>query len=279
MKKEKLVCALITAILIPMLVFGFTQKTAANEVVINHGKSIFDIENKPAAMANAQPFEYNERVVEQLRSFEINKDGDLSACEQTVSRTLINLPMAHTKELRAVNLTGKKMDRRGYGGYGTITLQCTGMISTELVGVLVHEMGHIADTDYLNGRELSASAFIDFDRYVPVDDKSVDFYSISWTNSQMQKPGAARMDFVTGYAMTDPFEDFAETYTMYVLHGQQFARMAEKNDALMAKYNFMRDVVFAGQEFYNDSKRLNTSARVYDSTRMKFSLDKFLGME
>ncbi|MBI5151954.1 putative zinc-binding metallopeptidase [Candidatus Peregrinibacteria bacterium] len=263
--------------LLPLIVLAFpVNKFAANAVkseilpapAIKHEKSILDFGNKPVAFAP----EYFALAA----SFEINKDSDLDHCEEIVSKAMLKLPSEHTAALTAINLTGKKMERRGYGGYGSIDLQCVNLDDAELVGVLVHEMGHIVDIDYLTGGYTAASAFIDFDRYIPADDASVDFYSISWVNSGRRAKETSKMDFVSIYAMTDPFEDFAETYAMYVLHGDQFKRMAAGNSALQEKYDFMKYDVFFGQEFNGSGQRLNTSARIYDSTKVKFSLDKFL---
>lgn len=271
----RIIVAFCAMFLLPLIVFAFSSGTPLSErqtaQIAKREKSILDFGNKPVAFA-PESFALS-------ASFEINKDGDLDHCEEIVSKTMLKLPSEHTAALTAINLTGKKMERRGYGGYGSIDLQCVNLDDAELVSVLVHEMGHIVDIDYLTGGYTAASAFIDFDRYIPEDDASVDFYDISWINSVRRTKEASKMDFVSIYAMTNPFEDFAESYAMYVLHGDQFKRMATGNSTLQKKYDFMKYYVFFGQEFDVSGQRLNTSARIYDSTRIKFSLDKFFGIE
>ncbi len=265
------------------------ESMAASPVVIKNTKSILDFSGEHTARAHNEAKNPTLPVLSQANfinkpvalapvlPFEIHTDGDLATCEKTVSSALSVLPRDHVLGLETINLTGKKMDRRGYGGYGSIDLQCVDMDETELIGVLIHEMGHIADTNFLMGGNNVASVFIDYNRYLSSDDESVDFYAISWVDSSQMKRDATKMNFVSLYAMTNPFEDFAETYAMYVLHGGQFKKMAEKNNVLAEKYNFMKNNVFFGREFENDSAYMNSAVRVYDSTRMKFSLAKFLG--
>ena len=51
-------------------------------------------------------------------------------------------------------------------------------------------------------------------------------------------------DFVSGYALTNDYEDFAESLTMFVLFNEEFAQRAQKNEALKKKYLFLQDFVF-----------------------------------
>jgi|GEM_PF-2561078 len=281
-RKYHIFAAVVLALYSMLLIFASNTKSSAESTFENeraarthstetkqtHNIKTKNPTNKPVASAQILPFE-------------IYTDGNLQTCKNIVSDTLSILPKDHVLGLKTINLTGKKMERRGYGGYGSIDLQCVDMDEMELIGVLIHEMGHITDIDFLIPREVNGtvSAFTDYNTPIPIDDKSVDFYSISWVNSSQMKPGAVKFDFVSLYAMTDPFEDFAETYTMYVLHGGQFRKMAEKNAALAEKYNFMKNNVFFGREFSNDSLYMNTAARIYDATRLKFSLAKFFNRE
>jgi hypothetical protein len=44
-------------------------------------------------------------------------------------------------------------------------------------------------------------------------------------------------DFVSGYALTNPFEDFAEAHNAYHLHNKRFRTIAQSNSTLQQKYN------------------------------------------
>ena len=50
------------------------------------------------------------------------------------------------------------------------------------------------------------------------------FSSISWQASDLKKTNAKLEDFVSGYALTNDYEDFAESLTMFVLFNEEFAQ-------------------------------------------------------
>ena len=52
--------------------------------------------------------------------------------------------------------------------------------------------------------------------------------------------------------------------------------MTKTNVKLAKKYAYLRDTVFGGREFTNNSLKLNAKKRSYDSTVLPFSLDTFL---
>jgi len=49
-------------------------------------------------------------------------------------------------------------------------------------------------------------------------------------------------DFCSGYGMTNPFEDFAECFNLYLNHNSYFAYLAKNNNALADKYNFFANI-------------------------------------
>lgn len=51
-------------------------------------------------------------------------------------------------------------------------------------------------------------------------------------------------DFISGYALTNDYEDFAESLTMFVLFNEEFEQRAQTNEALEKKYLFLQDFVF-----------------------------------
>lgn len=143
--------------------------------------------------------------------------------------------------------------------------------------MFVHEMGHIVDTGLMEGHSSAGvSSYKDYRLAIFRDDPSIGFYTINWKNSNTTWKNGVVFDFVTEYASSDPFEDFAETYNFYLLHGSQFKYAAKFNQRLAQKYAYMRDRVFDGREYTNNDIKLDVSQRAYDSTVLPFSLANFM---
>lgn len=194
-------------------------------------------------------------------------------CKSDVYKTLMSLPYSHRSLLSKLTLFYTRDGRRGLGGSGEIILRCLNVTDGELSSVLIHEIAHLVDSGYLIGEDTSSSSgFYDFDDPVALDDLSLTFYKISWTSETSRKTDTTELDFVSTYATTDPFEDFAETYTYYRLHGPEFRELAVADTALASKYDFMRDAVFEGKEFGVDSKDIAVDIwqRNYDVTVLPF---------
>ncbi len=203
----------------------------------------------------------------------------LKHCAELTYLTLEKLPQKISSKVKDLTLHFDNSARRGLGGGGTIILRCSNETDAELVGVLMHEIGHVTDSSYLTGNFWSGkSEFMDGQNPVYNDDPSLKFYRISFTNEKIIKSTASKEDFVSGYAMTDPFEDFAETFNFYVLHGREFRAMKVDNYALNQKYNFMKDKIFGGHEFGFDTinSSYNLASRAYDSTLIAFNLNNFI---
>jgi hypothetical protein len=49
--------------------------------------------------------------------------------------------------------------------------------------------------------------------------------------------------------MTNKYEDFAETFTYFVLHNDDFLEKTKQSDILKAKYNFFIKYLFRENEF------------------------------
>lgn len=199
-------------------------------------------------------------------------------CKSTVYQTLSKLPKEHVAQLLELTLFYTPDGRRGLGGGNSIILRCTNVAKTELAGVLMHEMGHLVDAETLRGTDESGfSGFYDFGKPVLVDDPSAAFFQICWISESQRRANSSELDFVSGYAMSDPFEDFAETYAYYRLHGKEFRSLASSNKHLAAKYEFMKNSVFAGKEFETGSSApVKEEVRNYDVTVLPYSFTKFL---
>ncbi|MCD5385222.1 putative zinc-binding metallopeptidase [Candidatus Gracilibacteria bacterium] len=138
------------------------------------------------------------------------------------------------------------------------------MRKDELTAVGIHEFGHFLDLYFLK-----KGLYTDLSYY---------FYNISWNSTKVLKAGQTQSDFVSGYAMTNKYEDFAESFTYFVLHNEDFLYKANKSDILKKKYNFFikylfRDGKFVGTDFSDDNEILDYYR---DITKIKFSLENFL---
>lgn len=232
----------------------------------------------------------------------VQKNQDLNRslnhCKSLVYRTLEALPPTSVAGLKQVTLHFSEDGRRGYGGGSTIVLRCLTHSSRnsgvalagadltadaqvrdeEFVGVFGHEIGHVVDTGVYNGTpEAGASAFHDGPNPIYNNDVSVKFYSLSFVDENTRKAKSSELDFVSGYAMNDPFEDFAETFNFYLLHGKEFKKMKASSKILQRKYNFMKMWIFDGKEFETggNSANMNIYQRYFDTTVLPSQLEKF----
>ncbi len=201
----------------------------------------------------------------------------LKYCESRIFDAYEKFPKEQREQLRTIKFLWQSDGSRGLGGNGSIHLKCNDMKDDVLTSVFVHEMGHIVDTGLYDGKASAGlSVYNDERASVFKNDPSIDFYDISWKDTAHVYAGSTTFDFVTQYAMSNPFEDFAESYNFYLLHGSQFKFMAKTNPRLMRKYAYLRDKVFHRKEFVNNYFRLDAKRRTYDATVLPFSLEKFL---
>ena len=135
---------------------------------------------------------------------------------------------------------------------------------SEFIKVLVHEMGHVIDIRYL-----TASRF--------QKDPSEAFYAISWLDYEHKKQNTTLADFVSGYALSNKYEDFAESFAFFVFHNQDFAVRAVKNNALREKYDFFANRVFQSAEFSGTSfENKALSSYDWDVTKIPIDTKKYL---
>jgi hypothetical protein len=85
-------------------------------------------------------------------------------------------------------------------------------------------------------------------------------------------------DFVSGYAMTNQYEDFAETYAYYILHNRDFFFRAQSSSILREKYDFFETYVFSTKQFYKEDFSLEEEVKSYywDITKIEIDIKKFL---
>lgn len=190
---------------------------------------------------------------------------------------LSRLPKEHVESIESIILDYSPRAHRGLGGGGMIILRGVDMSTAEFISVLIHEAAHNVDFGYLAPtKKERQSPFYDGKYPLYETDPSLDFYRISWLNNERMKRGISNMDFVSGYAMSEPHEDFAETYLYYVLHNKDFKVMATESEVLLAKYKFMKYQVFQGKEFDTGDGILKANSRNWDITVLSYKLFDFL---
>jgi len=212
-----------------------------------------------------------------MRNFDDSKITINKALKEQIQTVLDELPAEHANTVEDIVLDYNPGAHRGLGGNNLIILRGIGMDTQEFIGVLVHETGHNVDYGYLTHKKTETeSGFMDGSYPVYITDPSVDFYRISWDDETTLKKTANNLDFVSGYPMTDPFEDFAETYTYYVLHNEDFKALTASSPKLYAKYRFMKYRVFDGTEFNTGDGEVRQNNRPWDITLLGYDLEEFL---
>lgn len=197
--------------------------------------------------------------------------------EDQIARAFQKLPQDQVKSLQSLIFDYDPHAHRGLGGGGMIIIRAVDMTSEEFVAVLIHELGHNVDYGFLKPQEeVSKTSFADGDMPLYETDPSVDFYRLSWTSNTTKKEGITDADFVSGYAASDPFEDFSETYAYYILHNKEFQALTASSEVLLAKYNFMKDMVFKGQVFETGTTQTDLTTRPWDITVLPYDLSTFL---
>lgn len=191
--------------------------------------------------------------------------------EQTICEALTQVPSDHAETLKnlTIKYEGKKTgeDRAQAGGQ---LMYIAGDLP-ELYNVFLHELGHNIDTGMLQGTHAAGKSIFSSQKLVVYsDDPSLDFYTISW-KSETKLRGSSKSNFVSGYALVNPQEDFAESYMMYITQGATFRAWAAKNTVLKRKYEWLRDTLFDGQEYFTGSATTDTaiaSSRPWDATKL-----------
>ena len=137
------------------------------------------------------------------------------------------------------------------------------MSDSEFLWVFVHEFAHYLDLYFFSKN--------------PFWDPSEDFYAISWESTKTMKAAQNSSDFVSGYAMTNKYEDFAESLTYYIFHNKDFESKASKSQHLAAKYMFFRSVLFKGTSFYwTDFSSAKVKKYYWDITKIEIDTQNFL---
>lgn len=136
-------------------------------------------------------------------------------------------------------LDSERQDPRGQVVGNKLILSTTIPSDSEQMKVFVHELGHIVDIFYLKKGFFA--------------DPSDIFYALSWESFNTKKKGQKITNFVSGYALSNKYEDFAESFSWYVFHNEDFVKRAKNDTILQKKYDFFRSSVFGTDAFVDTS--------------------------
>lgn len=164
---------------------------------------------------------------------------------------------------------------RWYAWAHTVTINLIGIKSYwEFREVLTHELWHIVDLWIMKGKSKSLhNRFTEF--WYPtfsIDDPSLKFYSYSRENEKTKLKTMEFKDFVSGYWMSDPFEDFAESFNLYLNHKWVFKKMSESSYILSQKYLYIEKIL-SWNSFFTKTKwldKINKDSlwRPWDTTKI-----------
>ena len=131
----------------------------------------------------------------------------------------------------------------------------------EYIAVAIHEFAHFHDIHIFDSQ---------FFR-----DTSQEFYNLSWDGIYERKADQSPKDFVSGYAMTNRYEDFAESYTFFVLHQRVFEVQAKDSEILQKKYDFFIEHIDFLQ-LPDISLAAPDHSYSWDITKISYDYEKFL---
>ncbi len=183
----------------------------------------------------------------------------------------VNKYLPSLKEtLEYIKIQPEKKWRRWYAWHHSIILNVKkSMDYKQFFEVLTHELWHIVDLWILNWTSIFKSKkFTEFwKKAFAKDDPSLQFYKLCWLSENVKKADSFISDFVSWYWMTDTFEDFAESFNMYINHNRVFRQMASESNILKYKYNFIAKLF--KWHYINDDKKFlyKSHFRPWDSTR------------
>lgn len=151
--------------------------------------------------------------------------------------------------------------------------QCTSTSTTILPGsrmddfdlsrFILHEYAHYIDgAFYSRGEEGTNLGAINTEEFVKISyDTSVNCNPSSpWRFFRIKNPSNIRNEFVTNYAQgwtantgdescKSSIEDFAESFSMYIMQGNIFRKLAETMPIIAQKYDWIKNNVFNGKEY------------------------------
>lgn len=176
-------------------------------------------------------------------------------------------------QLKTITVNSSFNSRRWFANWTTVTLNLWIVSSyTEFMELVSHELWHVVDLWVVKwSSSKKDNIYTEFGKSVfASDDPSLAYYKISWDSENIRKATASTVDFCSSYAMSDPFEDFAECHNLYLNHNALFKLWAQNNESMKKKYNFFANLygwayMFAATA---DLQKYTITSRPWDTTKM-----------
>ncbi|EKD30345.1 MAG: hypothetical protein ACD_78C00084G0002 [uncultured bacterium (gcode 4)] len=160
-------------------------------------------------------------------------------------------------------LDSERQEPRGQVVGNKLILSTTIPSDSEQLKVFVHELGHIVDIFYLKKGFFA--------------DPSDVFYALSWESFNTKKKEQKMTNFVSGYALSNKYEDFSESFSWYVFHNEDFLKRAKKDTILQKKYDFFKYKVFGMDAFIDTSFWIDVPKDYnWDTTKVPVDTKKYL---
>lgn len=191
--------------------------------------------------------------------------------QQLADQVLRALPSGCRDHLRNFYVQYTNVKNRGLGGKTTIII--AGNVSDEeFAALLIHECGHVIHSNMTGTSYAGATDFKDGKDIFYADSPVVSFFNISWTEADVLRAETKKADFVSGYADSDAFEDFAETFAMYILHRDAFEQRAKGNTAIAAKLDWMKTNLPMPSDAMGSSRYSWDKVVPWDVTKLPYTL-------
>ncbi len=182
----------------------------------------------------------------------------------TLREILYSTAMQFDYTKLVVIIDGLQREPRGRMRDAKISLSPYIARDTEFAKLFIHELAH-----YIDIYSIASDAIR--------DDISEDFYQISWQKPTVKRANQNTLDFVSGYAATNQYEDFAESFVFYVFHNSTFADRALRSESIREKYLFFANYIFPGGFFQGTDFSIGrVPSYVWDTTKISYSLQKYL---
>lgn len=190
---------------------------------------------------------------------------------EAIHQLMSVLPTQFTQELKIILDYGDAY--RALGGSNFVIIGANKVKTMdEFVALLAHEIGHCVH-DQLNPKEQKLPS-----HYSGVDNTSpaLAFYNISWEKEGQARTGE-ELEFISEYAQTNHYEDFAETFGAYIVMGPEFRVMVEENGVMAQKYAYMKNL-FEGKEFEGVLGEVDLEDRPWDMTKETHNWEALIAM-
>lgn len=196
---------------------------------------------------------------------------DITVHHQELADAVLRaLPFHCRTYLRNFYVQYQNATSRGLGGTSTIILDGS-VPDDEFVALLIHECGHVTSGNMKGTSDAGATAFRDGKELFYANSPAAQFFAISWQTTNIRTRGTSTRDYVSGYARSDAFEDFAETFAMYILHRPALRERAKTNTAIAQKLAWMETYLPLPENTFGISQYTWDGTVPWDVTRLEYT--------